>query len=257
MHKDTVMKIVLIGSGNVATVFGRLCKQNGHQIIQVMSRHAENAKLLADELGAAYDNYEGKTDLSADIYIVSITDGVLFDLNKSFSLGDKLIVHTAGSVSKDVLKDISTRYGVLYPFQSLRKEMEHIPQIPLLIDGNTEETETAIETFAKTLSALVQHSSDEDRIRLHVAGVVVNNFTNHLYSLTEDYCKKENLDFSLLFPLIKETTDRMIRYSPKAMQTGPALRNDVFTLDRHLRVLAAHPKLKYLYLKITDSIMNP
>lgn len=257
MHKDTVMKIVLIGSGNVATVLGRLCKQNGHQIIQVMSRHTDNAKKLADELGASCDNYEGKTDLSADIYIVSITDGVLFDLNKSFSLGDKLIVHTAGSVSKDVLKDISSRYGILYPFQSLRKEMQHLPQIPLLVDGNRAETTAAIEAFAKTLSPLVKPSTDDERIRLHVAGVVVNNFTNHLYSLTEDYCKKENIEFSLLFPLIQETTNRMIQYSPKTMQTGPALRNDVFTLDRHLRVLAAHPKLKYLYLKITDSIMNP
>lgn len=257
MHKDSIMKIVLIGSGNVATVLGRLCKQNGHQILQVMSRHTENAKTLAEELGAAYTNYDGKTDLSADIYIVSITDGVLFDLNKSFSLGNKLIVHTAGSVSKEVLKDISSRYGVLYPFQSLRKEMEHMPQIPLLVEGNTESTVTDIEAFAKTLSPMVQRSTDEERIRLHVAGVVVNNFPNHLFSLAEEYCQEEKLDFKLLLPLIQETATRMLKYAPKTMQTGPALRNDVYTLDKHLRILATHPKLKYLYLKFTDSIMNP
>jgi predicted short-subunit dehydrogenase-like oxidoreductase (DUF2520 family) len=251
------MKIVLIGSGNVATILGRLCKQNGHQVLQVMSRHTDNAKKLADELGAAYDNYDGKTDMAADIYIVAINDGVLFDLNKSFHLGDKLIVHTAGSVSKDVLKDVSTRYGVLYPFQSLRKEMEHMPQIPLLVDGNTDNTTSDIEAFAKTLSSIVQPSTDEQRIRLHVAGVVVNNFPNHLYSLTEEYCNEENLDFKLLLPLIHETAYRMLKYSPKIMQTGPALRNDVYTLDKHLRILSAHPKLKYLYLKFTDSIMNP
>jgi len=257
MHKDTVMKIVLIGSGNVATILGRLCVKQGHQVIQVMSRHTGNAQKLAEELGCAYDNYDGKTDTNADIYIVSITDGVLFDLNKSFSLGDKLIVHTAGSVTKDVLKDISSRYGILYPFQSLRKELEHLPEIPLLVDGNTEETITAIETFARSLSATVRRTTDEERIKLHVAGVVVNNFTNHLYALAEDFCKAEQIDFKLLFPLIKETTERITQFSPKQMQTGPALRNDVFTLDKHLKILAAHPKLKYLYLKLTDSIMNP
>ncbi|MFN8253729.1 MAG: Rossmann-like and DUF2520 domain-containing protein [Ferruginibacter sp.] len=251
------MNIVLIGSGNVATVLGRLCKQNGHKIIQVMSRHTENAKKLAEELGAAYDNYEGKTDLSADIYIVAITDGILFDLNKSFSLGHKLIVHTAGSVSKNVLENISSNYGVLYPFQSLRKEMNHMPEIPILVDGNNDESMTAIENFAKTLSPDVRRTTDDERIRLHVAGVVVNNFTNHLYTLAEAYCQQENLDFKLLYPLIKETTERIIKYPPKSMQTGPALRNDVFTLDKHLKILAAHPKLKYIYLKMTDSIMNP
>ncbi len=251
------MRIVLIGSGNVATVLGRLCKQQGHEVIQVMSRHTENAKKLAEELGAAYDNYDGKTDLTADIYIVAITDGILFDLNKSFSLGHKLIVHTAGSVSKNVLENISSRYGVLYPFQSLRREMQHLPEIPLLVDGNNEDSIAAVESFAKTLSPDVRRTTDEERIKLHVAGVVVNNFTNHLYTLAEEYCQKENLDFKLLFPLIKETTNRIIHYSPKAMQTGPALRNDVFTLDKHLKILAAHPKLKYIYLKLTDSIMNP
>jgi predicted short-subunit dehydrogenase-like oxidoreductase (DUF2520 family) len=251
------MRVVIIGSGNVATVLGRLFKKNGHEIIQVMSRQQEHAKLLADELACAYTNYEGITDMSADLYLVAITDGVLFDLDKSFRLGNKLIVHTAGSVSKDVLKDISNNYGSLYPFQSLRKEMDSFPEIPFLVDGNTDDAITLIEDFAKTLSPVVRRSNDEERLKLHVAGVVVNNFTNHLYAIAEDFCNKENLDFKLLFPLIKETTERIQRFSPKDVQTGPAVRNDVFTLDKHLRILSIHPKLKYLYLKLTDSIMNP
>ncbi|MGG9962670.1 Rossmann-like and DUF2520 domain-containing protein [Ferruginibacter sp. SUN106] len=251
------MRIVIIGSGNVATVLGRLCKKNNHQVIQVMSRHKEHAKILADELGSSYTNYDGITDMTADIYIVAITDGVLFDLNKSFKLGNKLIVHTAGSVSKDVLQEISHNYGILYPFQSLRKEMISIPEIPLLVDGNTEEAATLIEDFAKTLSPIVKRTTDEERLKLHVAGVVVNNFTNHLYALAENFCDKEKLDFKLLLPLIQSTAQRISDISPKNLQTGPAIRNDVFTLDKHLRILATHPKLKYLYLKLTDSIMNP
>ncbi len=251
------MRIVLIGSGNVATVLGRLCMQNNHQVIQVMSRNAANAKTLADELGCAHTDYNGVTDMFADIYIVAINDGVLFDLNKSFKLGDKLIVHTAGSVTKDVLQEISTCYGVLYPFQSLRKEIAAIPQIPLLVEGNTPEVTVAIENFAKTLSPIVQQSTDEQRLKLHVAGVAVSNFANHLFALTAEFCNKENIDFKLLFPLIQNTAERILHHAPKDVQTGPALRNDVFTLDKHLRILATHPKLKYLYLKFTDSIMNP
>ncbi|MEY2918193.1 MAG: hypothetical protein RIS73_1907 [Bacteroidota bacterium] len=251
------MKIVIIGSGNVATVMGRLFKKNNHQVLQVMSRHLAHAKLLADELGCSYTNYDGVTDLSADMYLVAISDGVLFDLNKSFNLGSKLIVHTAGSVSKQVLKDISANFGVMYPLQSLRKEMNIIPEIPLLVDGNTEEATALIEDFAKTISSFVKRSTDEERLKLHVAGVVVNNFTNHLYAVAEDFCGKENIDFKLLFPLIQETAQRLNHFSAKNVQTGPASRNDVFTLDKHLRILSAHPKLKYLYLKLTDSIMNP
>ena len=250
------MKIVIIGSGNVATILGRLSKKNNHQVLQVMSRHTQNAKILADELGCSYANYDGVTDMNADIYIVAISDGVLFDLNKSFKLGNKLIVHTAGSVSMDVLKDISTNYGILYPLQSLRKEIKTIPEIPFIIDGNSDGAVTLIEDFAKTLSPLVKRLAEEDRFKLHVSGVFVNNFTNHLYAVAEDFCIKENLDFKLLLPLIQSTAERIKEISPKNIQTGPAYRNDVFTLDKHLRLLSAHPKLKYLYLKLTDSIMN-
>ena len=251
------MRIVIIGSGNVATVMGRLFKKNNHEVIQVMSRHVDKAAVLANELGCPYTNYDGITDMSADLYLVAITDGILFDLNKSFNLGNKLIVHTAGSVSKEVLKDISTNYGILYPFQSLRKEMDVIPEIPLMVDGNTEEATILIEDFARTISPLVKRTTDDERLKLHVAGVVVNNFTNHLYAMAEEFCQKENIDFKLLFPLIQETTRRITVYAAKDVQTGPAVRNDVFTLDKHLRILSAHPKLKYLYLKLTDSIMNP
>ena len=251
------MRIVIIGSGNVATVLGRLFKQNNHQVIQVMSRHTPNAKILANELGCAYTNYDGVTDVGADLYVVAIKDSVLFDLNKSFHLGNKLIVHTAGSITKDVLQDISTNYGVLYPLQSLRKEIETIPEIPFLVDGNSDEATLLIEDFAKSLSPLVKRSTDGERLKMHVAGVVVNNFTNHLYAVTEDFCEKENIDFKLLFPLIQETAQKIAVFSPRDVQTGPAKRNDVFTLDKHLRLLTAHPKLKYLYLKLTDSIMNP
>lgn len=250
------MQIVIIGSGNVASVLGRLCKQRGHEIMQVVSRNAAHAKLLANELNCAYADYHEKLNDSAGLYILAVADTALQELNKSINLGNKLILHTAGSVSKDVLKDISHNYGVLYPLQSLRKEMNYQTDIPFLIDGNTADTVALVEDFARTLSTNVTKTSDNERLKLHVAAVVVSNFTNHLYALAEDFCKKENIDFGLLTPLIKETAERIQNFSPAAVQTGPAVRNDIFTIDKHLRILSNHPQLKNMYIKLTDSIMK-
>lgn len=250
------MRIVIIGSGNVASVLGRLFKKNNHEIVQVVSRNADHAKSLAAELNCHFTDYSGIIDTRAALYLVAVVDGALYDLAKSIHLGNKLIVHTAGSVSKDVLRDISVNYGVLYPLQSLRKEMAYAHEIPFLIDGNTEETIKLIEGFARTLSSNVARSPDEERLKLHVAAVIVSNFTNHLYALAEEFCKEEQVDFKLLLPLIKETAERVSLISPADAQTGPAARHDIFTLDKHLRLLTDHPKLKYIYLKLTDSIMK-
>ena len=250
------MRLVIVGSGNVATVMSRVIKKAGHEIVQVISRDATNAKTLATELETAYADSDGPVNTNTDMYLIAVKDSALYDLNKVFSAGNKLVVHTAGSISKEVLKDISHNYGVLYPLQSLRKEMDTRAGIPLLIDGNTPETIALIEDFARSISDKVSIAGDEERLKLHVAAVIVSNFTNHLYALAEEFCENEKVDFKMLVPLILETAERIENNSPAAVQTGPALRNDVFTLDRHLRLLNAYPKLKYVYLKLTESIMK-
>jgi len=250
------MKVVIIGSGNVATVLGRLIKQAGHYIVQVYSRDIVHANVLGNELQCAVTDKTDAIDKDADIYLFALADSALHDLDKQFHFGNKLVMHTAGSVSKDVLKNVSLNYGVLYPLQSLRKEIPIAPEIPLLVDGNNDESFEAIKMFAKTLSSIVDETTDDQRYKLHVAAVVVNNFTNHLFVLAADYCKEEYLDFNMLLPLIDETVRRIHSYSPNEMQTGPAVRDDTVTLDKHFKLLVNYPKLKYIYLKMTESIVG-
>jgi predicted short-subunit dehydrogenase-like oxidoreductase (DUF2520 family) len=252
------MRVVIIGAGNVATVFGRLIAKANHEIIQVVSRSIANARSLANELGCAYADNPKILDTTADIYIVAMTDAALNEIQESYILGDKLIVHTAGSIPMDILKNVSVNYGVLYPLQSLRKENPELHQdIPLLVTGNSMAVISKLENFARTISSTVAIVNDAERLKLHVAAVLVSNFTNHLYKLAADYCSKEGLDFKMLQPLIEETALRLRYRLPGDMQTGPAARKDIITLDKHLRILSQHPALKTVYLRMTDSIMNP
>ncbi len=251
------MKIALIGSGNVAAVLGRLMVSKQHQIIQVISRDIQNAQTLAQEFAAGFTDFSGKPNLSADIFILAVADQALEHLFAQQEMGNKLVLHTAGSASIDVLQKMSGNYGVLYPLQSLRKEMKLIPPIPFLIDGNTEDVTKFIENFALSISDIVKRVGDEERLKLHAAAVVVSNFTNHLYAIAEEFCEKENVDFGMLKPLILETAYRVQSVLPSKVQTGPAVRKDIITMDKHLRILAAHPKLRTMYLRLTDSIMNP
>lgn len=250
------MKVVIVGSGNVATVLGRKIKKAGHEIIQVLNRTMSHAKALGEELGCAYTDNKYEIYMDADLYLLAVSDIVLYDMEKLTPIGTKLTVHTAGSVPMDVSEKVTLNYGILYPLQTLRKEMDDVADVPLLVNGNTPENTAIIEQFARTLSNTVSITNDEERLKLHVAAVIVSNFTNHLYALAEDFCKKENADFRMLMPLIQETARRVITHSPAKVQTGPAIRNDIFTLDKHLRLLTNYPKLKYVYLKLTDSIMN-
>lgn len=249
------MKVGLIGSGNVASTLGRLIQSKGYQIVQVISRDKEHAKLLGKSLKCAYDDFDGKV-VDADLYVVAIADTALYHLDQLLNLGHKPVVHTAGTASKDVLKNISSNYGVLYPIQSLRKEILNPKPISFMVDGSSEEILTLIQDFASSLSDSVLLADDDQRMKFHIAAVVVSNFSNHMYTLAEDFCRQENLNFQNLLPLIEETTERLKTHSPKDVQTGPAVRGDIYTMGKHLQILSSYPDLKYLYLKISESILK-
>ncbi len=251
------MRIVIIGAGNVATVLGRSIKKAGHEIIQVVSRSEASARILANELGCAGTADFNEVDKTAQVFLVAMSDAALNDLKENFNVGDKIVVHTAGAVPLEVLQGVSDNYGVLYPLQSLRKENTDEVSVPILVDGNNEETVARIIEFAKTISDNVSVANDQQRLKLHVAAVVTSNFSNHLFCLAAEYCEKEQLDFKMLQPLIEETAVRLRDHFPCDMQTGPAARKDITTLDKHLKMLSTYPRLKTVYLRMTDSIMNP
>lgn len=250
------MKVVIIGSGNVATVLGKIIHKAGHDIVQVLSRNEYNAKMLAGFFGCEYGNYISGPYREADIYLFAIADNALHHLDQQLQLENRLVVHTGGSVSRDVLNSVSEKYGVIYPLQSLHKASDDIPEMPLLIDGNSADVLAYLETFARTLSSQVFIANDEDRLRFHIAAVFVNNFTNHLYAMAYDFCSQANIDFSKLLPLIEETTKKIKKYPPKEVQTGPAIRQDLYTLGKHLKTLSGDPDLKYIYLKLSESILK-
>ena len=251
-----LMRVTFIGSGNTATVMGRLCAEKGHHIQQVIARDAEKGKMLASEFGCSYISLHDEPDYNTDIVIVSLADTSLPEALQKLNFHTTPVVHTAGACKINVIQNVSENFGVLYPLQSLNKNIAAIPEIPFLIEANNEPTLNFIKEFAQSLSTTVVMQNAEERVRLHAAAVIVNNFTNYLFVVAEKFCVDEKVDFNLLKPIIKETADRIQQHSPVVVQTGPALRSDITTLDKHLRLLNDYPKLRTLYMRLTDGIMN-
>jgi hypothetical protein len=61
--------------------------------------------------------------------------------------------------------------------------------------------------------------------------------------------KSQNIDADILNPLIKETADKLNYLSPMEAQTGPAIRNDEKTIQKHLNLLKESK-----YFKIYDDL---
>src|SRR5665213_1549617 len=223
------MKIVIVGSGNVATVLSALIYKAGHEIMQVVSRNVDHAVILASKYNVEGVAMTRPEFAEADLYIIALSDAALSSIDNISALSNKFLVHTAGSVSMEIFSKISTNYGVLYPLQSLSKSITTIPKIPFLIEGNSPETRDQLMKFAGTISEEVISANESERLNYHIAAIFTSNFTNHLYAVTEEFCSKERIDFKNLLPLINEVTLRINNNSPYDVQTGPAIRAVSYT----------------------------
>lgn len=248
------MDIVIIGAGNVAHCFGHLLKLHGHQILQVISRSKEHAAELAEMLHARATDDLLDINMEADVYLLAVSDTAIPQLNDQLRLGKRMVAHTAGAVPLEAISKISTHTGVLFPLQSIRKELKTYPPIPIMLEASNDEVLRRLQSLAQSIASRIAISNSQQRLQLHLTAVLCNNFTNHLIVRAKAYCEKEGLDFTLLQPIIHETFERLEKYPPESVQTGPALRGDEPTMALHRSLLEDQEYLQLMYQVMSDSI---
>jgi len=247
-----MIKVVIIGAGNVAThLYQNFNKSKQIDVIQVFNRNIEHLDFVKDITKRVSDIEEIQ---EADLYFLAIKDNAIIEIAAKLNTKKAIVAHTSGSVALEILSGFDN-YGVFYPMQTFSKNKPiNFKEIPLCLEANSEKNLQFLKKVASMISDRVFEVNSEQRKALHVSAVFVNNFTNHLFTLASDFCKKEELPFEMLRPLIKETVNKLESLDPYSAQTGPAIRNDQKTISTHLEML--DDDRKKIYTILTESIQN-
>lgn len=251
------MEIVIIGAGRVGTALSYALKSSGHNILSIISKTPGSAAALAKDLGCGHGTGMEIPD-ETGLVITAVNDdnlqGVLSSLQAP---GDAVIAHTAGSVGLDVFDSKTVNRGVFYPLQTFTHGREYdFSAIPLFIEGSNEHTLNLLSEVASSLSNSVSEMNSDSRKYLHLAAVFSCNFVNHMYSAAEEICNKAGVSYEVLYPLVRETMEKASDMGPLNSQTGPAVRNDKKTIEKHLDLVSFSGDLKELYRVISKSIIN-
>ncbi len=256
------MKISIIGGGKVAF---HLVKMLQHvklfELNQILIRNPNSIELFSSFANPKIIHDYESLSSNTDILLIAVNDdeipNVINILAEKKIFSHCFILHTSGKYSSEVFKPNFINFGIFYPLQTFT--IERIPdysKIPFCIIGSNIKTEDLLQKLASTISKNVYHLNDSERQKLHLGAVLVNNFTNHLYTLAQNYLEENNLSFEILKPLIQETVEKIAILKPQEAQTGPAVRGDVKTINQHLELLKKHKKLQKIYKEISKSINN-
>ena len=192
--------------------------------------------------------------LEVDCFLLTVNDEVIGMLAAKLPT-NSLVIHTSGATEISVFSDHNRR-GIFYPIQSFSYERSvAFLELPVGIEASNSKDLKFLEKLALAIQAKPVHLDSAQRKALHLSAVLVNNFSNHLFTEAAQICEENKIPFELLKPLIKETVDKLDDLSPKRAQTGPALREDRKTISAHLSMIE-NSELKKLYTLFTNSITN-
>lgn len=247
---------VIIGSGNVANYFATLFLKNNIPILQVYSRNTRTAEKLANKCKAKLIKNINRITPDADLYLVAVHDKSIAEIAQKIKRNKGVIIHTSGSTPIDVLGKNNT--AVIYPLQTIsNKNIHTIGAAPLLYECSDTNTRKKITALTKKLSKYVFACNSKERFKIHLAAVILNNFTNHLHTLVFDYLNKNKIPVELFFPLIEQTQKNILSGKPATYQTGPAKRNDSQTIALHLReTYKNHKELHEIYSLFTTLLFK-
>jgi len=249
-----MQRVVIIGSGNVATHIAKALNEIGCSIIQVYSRQLKHAQLLASDFGAIAVSDPEQINSDADLYLIALTDSAIEEIALKLKVKQGIVVHTAGSVS---IEDLScfNNYGVFYPLQTFSKARKiDFSKIPICLEANNDNVLSKLENLGRRLSENIWILNSEQRKQCHLAAVFVNNFVNHFYVVAEQLLDQKGISFDILKPLILETALKVQELKPIDAQTGPAVRNNQQVINEHLMQLKS-TEFEKIYSFVTSGII--
>lgn len=250
------MNISIIGSGNIATYFAQHLFAEGHTIHQVFSPTLAHAELLAEQVNAQAVDDLSKIEKTVPIFLIAIKDDAFDCINQYPVFENKLLIHCSGTKSIHKFAPASANRGVIWPVYSIRKhDLPTISNLPLIVDYTNEETASVVFEMAKSISDNITQLNETQRRFLHLNAVFVNNFPNHLFAIAEQICIEQGVPYDILVPIIQQSFDNIAHGGFLQKQTGPAIRNDKTTIEKHIGMLDKHPSWQQLYKDITNSII--
>lgn len=247
-------RILIVGSGNVAWHFSKMFAKHTTCDVWV---YARNTEALRDfSLGKADQCLQNAEDIpeNIDLTILAVNDDNIEVVSKQFAWPG-MVVHTSGTVSEKAIAQ--KRSGVLWTLQSLKKNQEtEYHNIPFFIQSSNSEDLVELSKLLDSISEKQHVVDDEQRLKIHLCAVIANNFSNHLYQMAHEILETTNVSFDVLLPIIEEETRKIRTLAPLDIQTGPARRGDMKTIEKHKQLLANDAESFAIYQSITKRILK-
>lgn len=262
------MKIGFIGAGKVGFSLGKFFAQGGITVTGYYSRHGESSKEAA--LFTESKQYDKIDELvnESDAIFLTVPDMVIssvFEQIKELKIANKQICHCSGAMTvREAFPDIENTgafgYSIhpLFPISSKYETYRELSGAFFCLEGNGPHLEEW-QRLLESLGAKVQMIPGEAKVRYHAACAISSNLICALVQESLDMLVScgfsRDLALKAISPLLASNVEHIIADGPVPSLTGPMERNDILTVEKHLKCFET-PQDEELYRAVSKKLIE-
>jgi predicted short-subunit dehydrogenase-like oxidoreductase (DUF2520 family) len=266
-----VKEISIIGAGRLGTSLGAALSKKGYRIKSLSCKTARSAKESRTIIGqgkASVDNIQ--TAKSGDILFLCLPDDEILKVAKeldsaNINWSERYIFHCSGLLSSKVLKPFSAKgasAASIHPIQSFAHKKSPPGQFENIYFGLEGEIE-ALKMSQEIIERLGGRSliiKAKDKAVYHAACSIASNFFVVLLDIASTLLTRidipEEQAFQALYPLVKGTLHNVKKFNIRSSLTGPVMRGERESVEKHLEALRKFPPNDETYSNLASSALE-
>lgn len=225
------MRLAIIGRGKLGTALEKALRLAGHTVVD--------------------------DALTSELIILCVPDDAIAKVSESYS--GRPMVHTSGTNASGIMAGSGPKAS-LHPIQTVRSgaEPDVFHGIHISLEGDAELV-APLSGLVTDVGAIPLHVTADQKKAIHLAAVMVSNFTIALHMLADDVLNSTRISTpsaELFKPLMDRTMANLREVGPIDARTGPAVRGDVETIRAHLAILEGHPSAIAAYKALSEVLAS-
>ena len=250
------MKVGFIGAGKVGFSLGRYFKENQITVTGYYSKSPESAAEAAHFTNTnIYRTMESIVE-DSDTLFLTVPDGQINDVwayMKNFNVKNKRICHCSGSIASTTFFDFDKKgakvYSVhpLYAIGDKYNSWKTLKNACFTVEGTADGIEEIQNLLAGCGNKVILMEPSKKTL-YHSAAVAASNLVIGLFHVSArllEQCGFEKNDaYTALMPLFQGNAQAVAENGPVNALTGPVERNDISTVQNHLKAFEAEGNLE-------------
>jgi len=263
--------VSVIGAGRLGTSLGYALHKKEYKIKALSCRtvsSAEESRKLIGEGIASTDNVE--TARAGKIVFLCLPDEEIEKVTRVLAGSDvnwskKFVFHCSGLILSEVLKPLGAKGALtasLHPIQSFAQKKTPPAQFENIYFGLEGCTE-ALALSQRIVRQLGGHPlilQPEDKPLYHAACSTASNFFVVLLEMAVSLLKQIDLQeeeaLQILLPLVKGTLQNVKKFNIRTSLTGPVIRGDQKSIQKHLEALRNFPPYYKTYTRLATQALE-